>query len=86
MAGVDGISATFRHRLFVQLEAAAWQGRGLSPLNRVVVVAIVLSVTLAVLETEITLRENYHGAFSFLDYLFGVLFLIEYLLRLCVAG
>ena len=86
MPTADQTSVTLRHRLFVQLYVAAWPGQGLSPLNRIIACAIILSVTLAVLETEPVLMDRFREAFTILDYLFGLIFLIEYAVRIWVVA
>ena len=75
-----------RKWLYKQLDAEAWPHNGLSPLNRLVTLLIVTAVTLAVLETEPTLRASYAAIFNATDTIFGVAFSIEYLARVWVAG
>lgn len=75
-----------RRWLFLQLEAKAWPGTGLSPVNKVIATAIVLAVTVAVLETEPEYRAWASDLFYAANLLFGILFGVEYLARLWVAG
>lgn len=75
-----------RQRLYAQLSPEAWPRSGLSPVNRVVAVAIIVAVAAAVLETEETLRTEYTRLFVGLDVALGLLFVSEYLLRLWVVG
>lgn len=76
---------TWRARLYRWLEPQAWPGEGLSPLNRVICLLIFLSVTVAVLETEPTLREEAERLFLAFELAVGVIFLVEYLVRAWVA-
>jgi voltage-gated potassium channel len=74
-----------RRRLYRELEPGDHHGGRLSPVNLFVVVAIVVSVLFAVVESE---HEIYHADPSVFDAIeigFGLLFLVEYLARLWVA-
>ncbi len=75
-----------RQRLYAQLSPEAWPKSGLSPVNRVVAVAIIVAVAAAVLETEQALRTEHARVFVGLDVALGLLFVSEYLLRLWVVG
>lgn len=77
---------SIRKRLYIQLSPEAWPRPGLSPVNYVVAVAIILAVTAAVLETEKTLRTDYARVFTSVDAALGLLFVTEYLLRLWIIG
>jgi voltage-gated potassium channel len=73
-----------RRRLFHELEPSH-RHFGLSALNRVIVVAILLSVAFAVAESEPSVHEAYPRLFHVVEAGFGVLFLIEYVARIWVA-
>ncbi|WP_077528775.1 ion transporter [Vreelandella utahensis] len=75
-----------RARLYEHIESSSWPGRGLSPFNMVVCVLILLSVMVAVLETEPLLRHGHAVLFQTLEATFFILFSIEYGLRVWVAG
>lgn len=75
-----------RRDLYRQLEPSAWPHRGLSPLNRVIVVLILLSAGSTVLETEAIFHPEWPDVFGPLEHGFATLFALEYLLRLWVAG
>lgn len=75
-----------RRWLYVQLDAAGWSRSGMSPANRAVASAIILAVLVSVLETEPELMAPAAGLFNVADILFGLLFSIEYALRLWIAG
>ncbi len=75
-----------RRWLYVQLDAAGWPRPGMSPVNRVIAGAITLAVLMAVLETERGLRAPHAKLFATADLVFGLLFSVEYSLRLWVAG
>lgn len=76
---------TLRRRLYMQLEPSEREFPGLSPLNKLVVAVIVVSVAFAVAESEHPIYENNQALFHWGELVFGVLFLVEYLARLWVA-
>lgn len=75
-----------RRGLYEQLDAAGWARPGMSPVNRLVAGAITLAVLMAVLETEGELRAANAKLFENADLVFGLLFSVEYSLRLWAAG
>ncbi len=77
------MTSRLRHRLYLQLEPDARPG--LSRLNAVICAAIVVAVSLAVLETEPAVRDLAPAAFFAAETAFGALFVVEYLARLWVA-
>lgn len=77
---------TLRARLHRQLEPDAWEGQGLSPLNRWVVVLIVLASLFAVFETEAIYQDRLVSVFLAAEAAFVSVFALEYLLRLYAAG
>ncbi len=71
----------FRRRLFQQIEPTVWPHQGLSPLNWLLIVVILLATVSAILETE-PLVARYHAAgFHISELLFGSVFVAEYLAR-----
>lgn len=75
-----------RAALYRQLAPEARQQEGLSALNQVIGVLILLASLTAILETEPTLRESAPWLFPTLETIFVVVFIIEYLLRLYTIG
>ncbi|WP_114418881.1 potassium channel family protein [Marinospirillum perlucidum] len=75
-----------RATLYRQLFPEGWKRSGLSPVNLLVCVLIVMASLAAVLETEASLREVAGGFFFQLEVFFALVFSIEYLLRLYAAG
>jgi voltage-gated potassium channel len=73
--------ALFRRRLYRELEPVAHRGRGLSRLNRIVVVLIIAASVLAVLETEPAIFAGREPLFWALEWSFALLFLVEYVAR-----
>ena len=63
-----------------------YERNGLSPLNRAVVCVVALSSILAILETEPKIEDLAPRALARLEWLFAVLFLAEYLIRLWAEG
>lgn len=78
--------ASIRQKLYEQLSITAWPGEGLSPLNKLVAVIIIASIVIVTLATEPTIYEPWKNQIIAADITIGVLFSIEYLLRLWVAG
>ena len=64
-----------------QLEPRAWAGPGLSPVNKLIVLAVLLATAAAILETEPLVYNRYPSAFDGLEIFFGIVFLAEYLAR-----
>ena len=73
--------STLRSRLYLQLDAAIWPSRGLSPLNRAILIVVLLSVLTAVLESEPTIETLLPAGFATLNSVFAILLLIEYCVR-----
>lgn len=78
--------ATFRRKLYQQLSITAWPEEGLSPLNKTIAVIIILSIVVVTLATEPTIYEPWKNQIIEADIGIGILFAIEYVLRLWVAG
>lgn len=67
-----------RAALYRQLEPAAWGRPGLSPLNRLLVAAIIIATLLAIIETEPLLTRGKEHWFAWAQIGFGLLFIAEY--------
>ncbi|WP_420404738.1 ion transporter [Nisaea sp.] len=72
---------SLRTRVWRELDVEARPGQPISISNKVVMVAIVLSVAAVVLESEPTVRALSPDFFLILEYGFGCLFVAEYLAR-----
>lgn len=68
--------------LFVELEPTARPTSGLSRLNWVITALILLSSLVAILETEPIIMQRFGGQIEQIEILFGLLFSIEFILRL----
>jgi voltage-gated potassium channel len=79
-------AARLRHAIWRQVDPEAYERQGLSPTNRAVVWIVAVSSILAVLETEPTVENMAPRAFAWLEWIFAVLFLLEYLVRLWSEG
>ncbi len=77
---------SLRRIAYVNLAPEGWTGTGLSPLNRILAVLILLSIGVAVLETEDSIRIPHAALFDGLDAFFALVFTAEYGLRLWVVG
>lgn len=75
-----------RRRLYRQLAVAAWDGRGISPVNTFVIVLILANLAVQVLSTEKVLVDAAGHVFEQLDWIMVLIFSFEYLLRVWVAG
>ncbi len=78
-------SNRIRRGIYRQLEPRARSGPGLSLANRIIVLLILGSVLLAVLETEASFHDDWPAICSALEVVFGVVFSVEYLLRVWIA-
>lgn len=76
--------ATLRRRVYDHLDVTA-RPHGLSVVNKLLVAAILTAVAFAVLETETTLAQRFAYAFWIAEWVFGAVFLLEYLVRLWIA-
>lgn len=73
-----------KRAVFRQVDPTA-RPEGLSLVNRLVIILILAAVASAVIETEPTISAGREWLFRALEVSFGVLFLVEYMLRLWVA-
>lgn len=76
------LGASFRGRVYRQLEPRAWPRPGLSPVNKAIVLFILLATAVAIAETEPVLYDPYSRWFDAAELVLGILFLVEYLARL----
>lgn len=74
-----------RWRLHRQLDPRAWPSAGLSPLNKLLVVVILMGTGLVIAETEPLLAAPYSALFAGMELALGTFFVVEYLLRLWTA-
>lgn len=74
--------ASLRSRVHRQLDPRAWAGGGLSPVNSLLVLLILLATGAAIAETEPELYGRYGRWFDAAELLFGLVFLAEYAARL----
>lgn len=77
---------SFRKKLYYQMHQSAYEGLGLSPLNRLVFIFICFSVLVVILETERPLYWKHYQAFVTIDYTIGILFAVEYVARVWSSG
>ena len=75
-----------RSRIWHQMEPAVWEKPGISPLNKAIVAAVVMSVAVFVAETEHTLTDRWGPLLRGFDLGLALIFAVEYSLRLWSAG
>jgi voltage-gated potassium channel len=78
--------ASLRRWFWVNLHPAAWRKKGLSPLNKLIVLVICLAVATAVLESEPTVYAGHEQLFLAAELVFGSVFLVEYLIRIWISA
>ena len=69
-----------------QLVVESWNGRGLSPINTIILSLILLSAALYAVETEETFSDLYLPQLRMVSFLILVAFALEFFLRLWSAG
>ena len=77
-----GASVSLRRRLFVQLSPAAWPRRGISPLNILILIVILIATAAAIIATEPLVMDGRERWFDGAEILFGIFFLAEYAARI----
>jgi voltage-gated potassium channel len=83
-AGMKG-PGSLRHRAYLHLEPAARRGQGLSLVNAILVIMILVAAGAAILETEPLVSAGRESLFRLLELIFGIAFLLEYAARLWIA-
>ncbi|HEX8256767.1 MAG TPA: ion transporter [Allosphingosinicella sp.] len=73
---------SLRRRLYRQLDPRAWTKPGLSPLNTLVTLAIIVATAAAIVETEPLVTAGRERLFDAAELGFGLFFLAEYAARL----
>jgi len=77
---------TLRARLYLYLAPGAWKDHGMSPVNVVVSVLIVIGALAAILDTEPVLRDRFEHVFFVTELVLFVCFAVEYCARVYAAG
>lgn len=75
-----------RAKLYQQLEPAAWPHAGLSLLNKVLILTILVASIMAIIETEASIRTEFGWLFEYCEPIFALFFVLEYVLRLWTAA
>lgn len=86
MASDHGRGMTLRARIYAELEPSARTSPGLSTINWMLVGAILVSTASAIVETEPEISTGNEGVFRFVEVAFGLIFLLEYIVRLWVIA
>lgn len=77
---------SWRRWLYINLHPSAWHRRGLSPLNRLIALLIILAVVLAILQSEPLVFAGNEWLFRIAEIVFAVIFLVEYVARVWAEG
>lgn len=78
--------SSLRSRLYTSLDPEAWREEGISPLNRGILWVVLLSILVAVLESEASVRDLTPRGFQLLNLAFAITFSVEYVVRLWAMG
>ncbi|QPC98317.1 ion transporter [Qipengyuania soli] len=78
--------AGLRTKLHEQLFVGAHPDGRLTILNRLLIITIVLAIVAAALSTEPTIPPHWHRALLLSEFVFGTVFLLEYLARIFAAA
>lgn len=79
-------ATSMRRALWRQLDPTAYEHKGLSPLNKIVVLTVLVASLAAIVETEPSIENWCPELFDYAETVFTVLFAFEYLARLWVEG
>jgi len=79
-------SKTIRRGAYELLDPRAWPKPGISPVNIFIVTAILISIVIAIIDTEASVHAEFGAAFVAIELALGVVFLVEYLCRLWSAA
>jgi voltage-gated potassium channel len=77
---------SLKRAAYRQLEPAAWPGKGLSPVNKVLIVLIVVAVVEAVIDTEPLIAAGREQLLTDIEFGIGLIFLVEYIARAWVEA
>lgn len=73
-------------RLYTNLDPEKWPHQGLSQVNKIILSLIILSVFVAIIESEPNIKNISLNIFYIFNFIFAVLFSIEYILRVWAMG
>lgn len=76
---------SLRLRVYRQLEPTAWPRQGLSPVNTLLAILIVIAVISAVIETEPTISAGRELLFDYFEVVVAAVFSVEYAARVWTA-
>lgn len=82
----EKMNATVKERLYRQLDPDAWEGSRISPLNLLILGIVIVSVVIAVLQSEETLQDAAPKFFEWTNWCLACAFLVEYGGRLWIMG
>ena len=77
---------SLRRQTYIQLEPAAWPWRGLSPINMLVFITIIVTSIIAIIETEPTIADGRQSLFDVVEWVIGGIYTVEYVARAWTAA
>jgi voltage-gated potassium channel len=80
------MKAITRQKFYRQVDPEAWEAAGISPLNQFVLGFVLLSIAIAVLQSESAVRSAAPGFFIWANWCLAVSFSLEYGARLWIMG
>ena len=86
LSGAGLFASKARQELWRQLDQKAYGDEGLSPINKAVVLVVVIASLIGIIGTEDTINDRWPELFDYSDIVFAWLFCFEYLVRLWVEG
>src|SRR3954451_4941089 len=86
LSGARLFASKARRELWRQLDQKAYGHEGLSPINKAVVLVVVIASLIGIIGTEDTINDRCPELFDYSDIVFAWLFCFEYLVRLWAEG
>lgn len=74
-----------RRQMYRMLVPGVWHPTKISPINRMLIILILVSITFVVLESEETLATSFPKVFQIGEWVLGGIFVVEYCVRIWVS-
>lgn len=79
---MNHVTARLKQKVYQQLDPEAWGNRGISPVNKIILTVVILSIIVAVLQSENTLATPFAKLFKTATWCFALFFTAEYAIRI----